>query len=90
MKYILLLSTILLTGCSTVVPVTQKFPEVPEILMAKCDPLTTFEKKTVYLSEFMGVVTKNYTKYHTCAELAEAWQDWYTTQKKISDSLNTD
>lgn len=88
MKNILLFCVIFLTGCSTVVPLQRKFPEVPEVLMAKCDNLETIDKPTVFLSEFMTVITKNYNKYHNCSDLAAAWQQWYVEQKKIFDQAN--
>jgi hypothetical protein len=89
MKYILLFCvTVLLTGCATPVPVKQKFPEAPMMLMEKCPPLEKIEGNTILFSEFLKVVTRNYTKYHDCAKMLEAWQLWYTEQKKISDELN--
>ena len=89
MKNILLFCTaLLLTGCSTTVPVKQKFPEAPNPLMQKCPPLDIIEKPTVLLSELIVVITKNYMKYHDCAYTVEGWQDWYSKQKKISDDLN--
>ena len=89
MKYILLFCVIiLLAGCATPVPVKQKFPEAPTMLMEKCPPLEKIEGDTIMFSEFLKVVTRNYTKYHGCAKMIEAWQLWYTEQKKISDDLN--
>jgi hypothetical protein len=37
MKYLLIL--LVLAGCSTTVPVTMKFPEVPDKLLQKCPQL---------------------------------------------------
>jgi len=85
---LLLCATVLVAGCTTVVPVKQKFPEVPQILMEKCEPLSTIDKTSVVFSEFLSTVAVNYTKYHTCAAVVSAWQDWYRDQKKISDDLN--
>lgn len=88
MKNILIFCSVLLAGCSTVVTVKQKFPEVPNQLMEKCPPLELIEKPTVLLSELILVITKNYMKYHDCANNVENWQDWYIKQKQISDELN--
>ena len=89
MKNILLFCTaLLLAGCSTTVPVKQKFPETPKQLMEKCPPLDIFDKPTVLLSELIVVITKNYMKYHDCANTVENWQEWYIKQKQISDELN--
>ena len=88
MKNILLFCTVIvLAGCHTI-PVAQKFPDAPEILMDKCQPLDTIDKPTVYLSELMTTVTNNYTKYHICANQVESWQDWYNKQKAIYDKIN--
>lgn len=89
MKNILLFSLLFaLVGCSTTVPVKQKFPEVPQLLMEKCPPLDLIEKPTVTLSELILVITKNYMKYHNCADGVENWQEWYKKQKQIFDDLN--
>ena len=47
MKYYSLLMVLLLTGCATVVPVQQKFPEIPEVLNEKCPALDTINKPEV-------------------------------------------
>lgn len=89
MKNILLFCVIFLTaGCSTVVPLKQKFPEVPPVLLAKCDNLETIDKPVVLLSEMLTVITRNYNKYHNCSDLAAAWQEWYSEQKKVFDQTN--
>jgi len=84
MKYLLLL--LLLTGCTTVVPVAQKFPEAPELLQKQCKPLDQAGPDAT-MSEFAKVVVRNYTEYYQCANIVEGWQDWYTKQKKIFEEL---
>jgi len=79
---------VMLSGCSTTVPVTQKFPDAPAVLMEKCPPLDTIQGDQILFSEFLKTVTNNYTKYHNCAKMLEAWQTWYIEQKKISEELN--
>ena len=81
-------ASLFLAGCSTTVPVKQKFPEAPAVLLEKCDNLETIDTPTIVFSEFLKHVTKNYTKHHSCSKVVEAWQQWYTEQKKISDELN--
>ena len=89
MKNILVLITSLaIMGCTTTVPVKQEFPGVPAVLMEKCEPLTTIDQESIVFSEFLKVVSANYTKYHTCATMMSAWQEWYTAQKKIMDEVN--
>jgi hypothetical protein len=79
---------ILLTGCSTTVPVKRTFPVVPELLLKECEPLNTINKQEVKLSELMDTVSKNYSKYHSCAAVTDAWQEWYKEQKKVFDEVN--
>ena len=83
MRIYLLTFILFLTGCSTVLPVTQKFPEAPEILMEKCPQLETISKSEIVLSEFLKVVTRNYGKYHNCSNQIESWQKWYKEQQQI-------
>ena len=86
MKYALIISAILLTGCSTVVPVAPKFPDVPEALRKPCPELKTLPDKTV-LSEVAKNVTANYTLYHECSLKNDAWNEWYQKQKSIFESV---
>lgn len=83
----LALASIMLTGCLQTVPVKRSFPDVPEVLLKECDPLNTISKSEVKLSELMETVTKNYGKYHNCAAVVDAWQDWYKEQKKVFDEV---
>jgi len=82
-KYLLIL---LLSGCSTVVPVAQKFPQAPEILQQPCKPLKPAEAN-ISLSQLTKTVVENYTEYHQCSGLADAWREWYTQQKKLFEEL---
>jgi hypothetical protein len=82
-KYLLLL---LLTGCSTVVPVTQSFPLAPEVLLEPCKPLKPAPDNAT-LSQLTKTVVENYTEYHQCSGLADAWREWYTSQKQLFKEL---
>lgn len=84
---ILSVAGIVLVGCSTTVPVKRTFPDVPESLLKECGTLNTINKPEVKLSELMDTVAKNYGKYHGCAAVTEAWQDWYREQKKVFDEI---
>lgn len=87
-KIILLsLFSVVLVGCSVTVPVKRTFPEVPEALTKACGSLNTINKPEVKLSELMDTVSKNYGKYHECAAVNEAWQEWYNEQKKVFNEL---
>ena len=85
MKKLLIL--LLLAGCSTTVPVARKFPEVPDVLMIPCPPLTQIKEGTTKLSEVVGVVTDNYFEYHKCSDKNDLWMEWFKAQKEIFDSV---
>jgi hypothetical protein len=83
MKYTLLLTAVLLTGCSTVVPVTAKFPDPPgKNAQERCPQLQKL-KDDPALSDVARTVTINYGTYYECAVKADAWQEWYEIQKRI-------
>ena len=75
-----------LTGCSTVVPVKAKFPDVPERLMVKCPQLEKVSE-TPTLSDVAKTVTNNYTKYYECATKHDGFVEWYNIQKNIFESI---
>ena len=85
MKKLLIL--LLLAGCSTTVPVARKFPEVPDVLMVPCPPLTQIKEGTTKLSEVVEVVTDNYFEYHKCSDKNDLWMEWVKAQKEIFDSV---
>ena len=84
MKYLLII--LVLTGCSTTVPVKSKFPEVPERLMQKCPQLEKLENEAK-LSHISKTVANNYTTYYECAVKNDAWIEWYQIQKHIYESV---
>lgn len=90
MKKLLLLcvASLFLSGCTTTVPVTAKFPEAPEILLVECDKLDKIGKDKVYFSDFLKTVVGNYNKYHMCAAQNAAWKEWYHKQKEIFDKVS--
>ena len=81
MKYLLL--TLLLAGCTTVVPVKQKFPEAPSVLKEQCEQLKQIQGSNVSITDLLKVVVQNYTLYHECSTKVEGWQEWYTEQERI-------
>jgi len=83
MRYVVLLIAVLLTGCSTVVPVTAKFPEAPGKLATQRCPDLQKLKDDAKLSDVIRTVTINYSTYYECAVKADAWQEWYEIQKRI-------
>jgi phage FluMu protein Com len=86
-KYLASLLLILMSGCSTVVPVTVKFPDAPDRIKIKCPQLKTLNEEAK-LSDIAKTVIENYTTYYECAVRNDAWIEWYETQKIIYDTLN--
>lgn len=75
-----------LEGCSTTVPVTAKFPDVPERLLVKCPDLQKVNDEAK-LSDVAKTVTVNYSTYYECAVKHDAMIEWYQIQKKIYESV---
>ena len=83
----LLLSLLLLTGCTTVVPVTQKWPAPPGLQATQgCADLKKLETDPK-LSQVARTVSDNYTEYWICATKLDAWIEWYNTQRKIFEGV---
>ena len=74
------------SGCSTTVPVTAKFPQVPERLLVKCPELEKLGNE-VKLSDISKTITVNYTTYYECAVKHDAFIEWYNVQKNIFESV---
>lgn len=87
MKYTILLSTLLLSGCGLFVPVTNKLPELPKELNVACPQLKTIEGESTTLSKLLSTVTDNYTQYHECAKNNNALIEWYTKQYDIYNKI---
>ena len=82
MKYAVILA-VLLSGCSTVVPVAVRFPEPPGRGALTACPALHKLKDDAKLSDVATTVTVNYGTYYECAVKADAWQEWYAVQKII-------
>ena len=85
-SYITLLLLILLTGCSTTVPVVAKFPEVPKVLLTICPNLQELSTDAK-LSDVAKTITINYSSYYECAVKMDAWIEWYSVQKIIYEGI---
>lgn len=82
-----LLLVLLLAGCTTVVPVTAKFPEAPGIQSTTACPNLAKLSEDAKLSDVAKTITVNYTEYYTCAVKLDAWIEWYQKQKIIFEGL---
>jgi len=77
----------LATGCSTVVPVTAKFPEAPGIMtMTPCPQLQKIPDDA-QLSDITKTITVNYGTYYECAVKTDAWIEWYQKQQQIFNNI---
>lgn len=78
-----LTSMLLLTACSTPVPLVAKFPDAPgKGAMVACPTLQKLEADPK-LSDVAKTVTVNYGTYYECAIKSDAWIEWYQVQKII-------
>jgi hypothetical protein len=88
MNKLLIFTIIGLVGCTTTVPVTVKFPDVPDTLMTPPPTLKPLADNKRDLSDLLENVNKNYGTYYMEREKLIAWQDWYVKQKQINDDLH--
>ena len=86
MKYLLIVISLCLVGCSTVVPVKAKFPDIPNKLLEQCPNLQKLNDESK-LSDVAKTVTVNYSTYYDCAVKHDAMIEWYQIQKKIYESV---
>lgn len=86
MRLFLLLSFIFLSGCSTTVPVTVKFPSVPEELNVQCPPLKKIPDNAK-LSDISKTVTENYKQYKDCSANNSGLLEWYNKQQQIFNEV---
>lgn len=87
MRNLLLAGLLLLTGCATSVPVTMSFPQLPEALDKPCERLQPLEEGKRELSDLLENTNDNYAKAKECNAKANAWKEWYETQKKIFEEV---
>lgn len=86
-KLSLIVCAIVLSGCAATVPVKIDFPQAPESLMMPAEPLNQITKPNPHLSDIIENDSNNAGKYYQLREKYRAWQDWYTQQKKIFESV---
>jgi hypothetical protein len=85
MKYTLLFLPFLLAGCLAT-PVKRNFPDAPQELKVVCPDLQKV-KNDAKLSDVISTVSSNYTQYHECRAKVDAWNQWYSNQKEIFESV---
>lgn len=83
---ILMLVTFVLSGCSTPVPVSAKFPEAPGKNATQPCPQLEKLKNDAKLSDVANTVSLNYETYYGCAVKTDTWIEWYEVQKRIFEN----
>ena len=88
---IVLLTTLILGGCSFMRPVLimPEFPKPVKELTEKCRELQMIEGDTVAITDMLKTVVNNYTLYHQCSLKVDGWNDWYVEQKKNYDEVKS-
>jgi len=74
-------------GCSTTVPLRQKFPTAPDNLLIPADNLTPPDTNKRSLTDMLENVNENYGKYYDLQQKYNTWIEWYNSNKKISDGV---
>jgi hypothetical protein len=85
MKYLALLSFLLIVGCTTV-PVDRNFPKIPQELKESCPDLKTIPDNSK-MSEVVEIIVSNYGQYKECQIKVDSWIKWYNDQQKIFDGV---
>lgn len=85
MRLLVIALAFAITGCSTTVPVKQRFPDAPAELLKACERLKLIEGTNVSIIDMLKVVVENYQLYWECEAKVGGWQDWYKTQRQIFD-----
>ena len=83
---ILMLVMFVLTGCSTPVPISAKFPDAPGKNATVACPQLEKLKDDAKLSDVANTVALNYETYYGCAVKADTWIEWYEIQKRIFEN----
>lgn len=81
-KLIPIVCAIIVSGCTTYVPVKTPFPRAPEALIHPCDELAQVAPGAE-MSDLTDTVVQNYARYHACSALEGNWINWYNAQSQI-------
>lgn len=86
-----LVAVLLLSACSTTVPVARKFPELPPVLREECKDLIKLEKadKNTPFSiiDLLGTNVENYKRGIECKIKHSAAVEWHDNQKEIFNKV---
>ena len=68
-------------------PLTIKWPEAPAELQQPASNLTPLADNKKTITDLIENANENSGMYYQLKERYEAWQQWYTTHKKIYEDL---
>jgi len=74
---------VLITGCSTIVPVKETWPDAPTELLTPAINLTPLSADKKELSDLIENANNNFAQYYLLKDRFTAWQQWYKDQQKI-------
>lgn len=78
----------ILIGCTSIPPVTPRFPtQDSKDLLTKCPDLKQIEGNQVAITDLLKSIVHNYTLYYECSLKNENWIRWYKEQKQLYDSI---
>lgn len=80
-------SCLILLGCSTTVPLSQKFPEAPQVLMEPAQDLKPLDQNKKTLADLLENANENYGLYYELQNKYNSWQLWYKQQKQIFENV---
>ena len=86
MKKLIVIACLIASGCTTV-PVTAKFPTVPDSLKEPVASLKTLDVPKPELSDLISNANDNYAEYYRLRDKYNGWINWYNTQKQIFESV---
>jgi hypothetical protein len=86
MNQIIIIACILLSGCTTYLPVHRNFPVLPTELSEQCSELTMLQPESK-LSDVKKTVAENYSLYHQCKNKHTNIVEWYDKQKQIFENI---
>ena len=89
MKFAVLLSVALLSGCSILVPVKPKFPDAVPELQERCKELqqVPITGTPVAITDMLKIIINNYSLYYQCGNKVDGWNAWYEEQRRIYESI---
>ena len=84
---VVIIFVVALTGCSTTVPVSRKFPEADPFMLEPAAELKTLPPDTTDLDKLITNSAENYGEYRKLVQRYEMWQEWYKKQKENFESV---